>query len=44
MASYDDRDGLIWMDGKMIDWRDANAVPRRAYTGLFLLSGQGILY
>src|SRR5210317_2016067 len=21
---YDDRDGLIWMDGKMVDWRDAN--------------------
>ena len=21
---YDDRDGYIWMDGKMIDWRDAN--------------------
>ena len=24
MASYDDRDGQIWMDGKLIDWRDAN--------------------
>ncbi|MCQ0091411.1 branched-chain amino acid aminotransferase [Roseovarius sp. M141] len=24
MASYDDRDGKIWMDGKMVDWRDAN--------------------
>jgi len=24
MASYDDRDGKIWMDGKLIDWRDAN--------------------
>ena len=23
-AAYDDRDGLIWMDGKMIPWRDAN--------------------
>jgi branched-chain amino acid aminotransferase len=24
MASYDDRDGKIWMDGVLIDWRDAN--------------------
>ena len=24
MAGYDDRDGKIWMDGKLIDWRDAN--------------------
>ena len=25
MASgYDDRDGMIWMDGKLIPWRDAN--------------------
>ena len=23
-GGYDDRDGFIWMDGKMIDWRDAN--------------------
>ena len=23
-GSYDDRDGKIWMDGKLIDWRDAN--------------------
>ncbi|MFN4057899.1 MAG: branched-chain amino acid aminotransferase [Roseinatronobacter sp.] len=23
-GSYDDRDGLIWMDGKMVAWRDAN--------------------
>lgn len=23
MAGYDDRDGLIWMDGKLVDWRDA---------------------
>jgi branched-chain amino acid aminotransferase len=23
-GSYDDRDGLIWMDGKMVPWRDAN--------------------
>tara|TARA_R110002074_G_scaffold152364_6_gene306330 strand:+ start:5448 stop:6365 length:918 start_codon:yes stop_codon:yes gene_type:complete len=23
-AAYDDRDGYIWMDGKMIPWRDAN--------------------
>jgi len=22
--SMSDRDGLIWMDGKMVDWRDAN--------------------
>ncbi len=22
-APYDDRDGVIWMDGKLIDWRDA---------------------
>ena len=24
MAGYDDRDGLIWMDGKLVEWRDAN--------------------
>lgn len=24
MAGYDDRDGLIWMDGEMKPWRDAN--------------------
>lgn len=24
MSGYDDRDGQIWMDGKLIDWRDAN--------------------
>ena len=24
MAGYDDRDGQIWMDGKLIPWRDAN--------------------
>ncbi len=24
MSGYDDRDGQIWMDGKMIDWREAN--------------------
>lgn len=23
-GGYDDRDGMIWMDGKMVDWRDAN--------------------
>ena len=23
-ASFDDRDGTIWMDGKMVPWRDAN--------------------
>jgi branched-chain amino acid aminotransferase len=23
MAGYDDRDGKIWMDGEMVDWRDA---------------------
>ncbi|MGR3290510.1 MAG: branched-chain amino acid aminotransferase [Paracoccaceae bacterium] len=23
-GSYDDRDGKIWMDGALIDWRDAN--------------------
>ena len=23
-ASYDDRDGKIWMDGKLVEWRDAN--------------------
>lgn len=22
-AAYDDRDGTIWMDGKLVDWRDA---------------------
>lgn len=24
MAGYDDRDGMIWMDGSMKPWRDAN--------------------
>jgi branched-chain amino acid aminotransferase len=24
MAGYDDRDGKIWMDGQLVDWRDAN--------------------
>ncbi|HHC29142.1 MAG TPA: branched-chain amino acid aminotransferase, partial [Rhodobacterales bacterium] len=24
MATYDDRDGKIWMDGKLVEWRDAN--------------------
>lgn len=23
-GAYDDRDGLIWMDGKMVQWRNAN--------------------
>ncbi len=23
-AAYDDRDGKIWMDGVLVDWRDAN--------------------
>ncbi len=23
-GSYDDRDGKIWMNGKLIEWRDAN--------------------
>jgi branched-chain amino acid aminotransferase len=23
-GAYDNRDGYIWMDGKMVDWRDAN--------------------
>lgn len=24
VGAYDDRDGSIWMDGKMVPWRDAN--------------------
>jgi len=24
VVAYDDRDGHIWMDGKMVDWRQAN--------------------
>jgi branched-chain amino acid aminotransferase len=24
MAAYDDRDGFIWMDGKLVEWRSAN--------------------
>ena len=23
-GAYDNRDGLIWMDGKLIDWKSAN--------------------
>lgn len=24
LGAYDDRDGKIWMDGKLVEWRDAN--------------------
>lgn len=24
MSGYDDRDGFIWMDGKLVEWRQAN--------------------
>ena len=24
LGSYDDRDGKIWLDGKLVEWRDAN--------------------
>lgn len=24
MAGYDDRDGFIWLDGRLVDWREAN--------------------
>jgi len=24
MAGYDNRDGKIWMDGSLVDWREAN--------------------
>ena len=24
MAGYDDRDGTIWLDGKLVPWREAN--------------------
>ncbi len=24
MAGYDDRDGKIWLDGQLVEWRDAN--------------------
>lgn len=24
MSGYDDRDGKIWMDGQLVEWRDAN--------------------
>ena len=24
MAGYDDRDGFIWMDGKLVEWRGAS--------------------
>ena len=23
-GGYDDRDGKIWLDGKLVEWRDAN--------------------
>ena len=23
-GGYDDRDGLIWLDGRLVEWRDAN--------------------
>jgi hypothetical protein len=23
-GAYDDRDGMIWMDGKLVPWREAN--------------------
>ena len=22
-AAFDDRDGVIWIDGELVDWRDA---------------------
>ena len=34
-GAYDDRDGKIWMDGTLVDWRDANVhllTPRHAFT------------
>ena len=24
MAGYDDRDGVIWLHGKLVPWREAN--------------------
>jgi len=24
--AFDDRDGLIWMDGQLVDWRDAKSM------------------
>jgi branched-chain amino acid aminotransferase len=23
-STYDNRDGVIWMDGKLLNWREAN--------------------
>ena len=35
MAGYDDRDGFIWMDGKLVDWRSRPtciSLPTRCIT------------
>ena len=30
-GGYDNRDGHIWMDGEMVDWREANVHIRRTH-------------
>ena len=30
-GSYSDRDGKIWMDGTLVDWRDANVHTNPCY-------------
>ena len=29
LIPFDDRDGVIWMNGEMVDWRDAKTHTRR---------------
>ena len=32
LKAYDDRDGHIWMDGKLIPWRNANVHFNSCFT------------
>ena len=42
-GSYDDRDGVIWMDGKLMNWRDAkvHVLTHGLHCGLGLLPRKG---
>ena len=39
--SFDDRDGLIWMDGEMVDWRGAkvHVLTHTLHYGLGVFEG-----
>ena len=42
MMTMDDRDGLIWMDGKMIPWRDAtvHVLTHTLHYGMGVFEGE----